>query len=353
MNQFNSLTITGFDHVEFAVDALEPAVQLHKRMGFFQVGKREIRERGLTTIALSQGNARIFLSQSSDPNDPISQFVSRHGSGIYNVAFSCQNAHEAFERTLQRGAIPVGPPKSNQKDFGKTDSASIKAFGDVIHSFITRQGRLLGEGFDEPFESPASLLGITEIDHLTSNVEKGELNHWANWYEQVFGLENTRFFDIKTERTGLYSKVMESPGHLVKLPLNEPTDSKSQIQEFLNVNHGPGIQHLALLTPRILDTVPQLNKSGIPFLEGPPDTYYEAVPTRVPHLKEDLKTLQDHSILVDGDQTGYLLQIFSQNLIGPFFYEVIQREGNQGFGEGNFGALFEAIERDQIRRGVL
>lgn len=353
MNPYDSLKIKGFDHIEFAVDNLEKTILLHKKLGFLQIGIREARERGLTSVMMAQGNARILLSKSTVSTDPVYQFVSNHGEGIFNVALQCENSHAAFEQTVQRGALPFGSPRTIQKEMGKIETAAIRAFGDVIHTFVSREGSLLAEGFNEPVQIPKSALGIIEIDHITSNVEKGKLETWAKWYENIFGLMNTRFFDIRTEKTGLLSKVMESPDHRVKIPLNEPTNPKSQIQEFLNVNHGPGIQHLALLTNDILLTVPHLQTSDIQFLEGPPSAYYEAITQRVPHVSEDLKTIQDLSILVDGDPSGYLLQIFTQNVVGPFFYEVIQRKGNQGFGEGNFTALFEAIERDQIRRGVL
>jgi len=353
MTPFETLKLSGFDHIEFAVDNLEEAIQLHQRLGFSVLWACEMRERALKSVALGQGNARILLSQSSAPQDPISLFVKAHGSGIFNVAFRCENAHSAFEQTVHRGAKPFSSPKLLQKDYGKLETASISAFGHVIHSFVSREGAFFLEGFDSPLVSPASELGITEIDHITSNVEMGKLDDWAKWYETVFGFGVTRFFDIRTSRTGLLSKVMESPDHVLKMPLNEPTNTTSQIQEFLDVNHVPGIQHLALLTQDILKTVPQLKQADLQFLEGPPHTYYEAIPGRVPGVREDLKRLEDLSILIDGDTSGYLLQIFTQNLVGPFFYEVIQRCGNQGFGEGNFGALFEAIERDQIRRGVL
>jgi 4-hydroxyphenylpyruvate dioxygenase len=353
MNTFDSLKISGFDYVEFAVDDLDKAIALHSRLGFSKVAFREMRERGLTSVAMAQNDAWVVLSHSTVNEDPVARFVTSHGSGIYNVALRCENAHSAFEQTVNRGALPAESPKLFTKDFGTLETASIKAFGNVIHTFVSRKGKLLAEGFETPFSAPASSIGICEIDHITSNVEKGKLDEWSSWYQKIFGLESTRFFDIKTERTGLLSKVMESPSHNIKMPLNEPTNPSSQIQEFLDINHGPGIQHLALLTNDILLTVPQLRKSDIQFLEGPPLTYYEDIPRRVANVSEDLERIRELSILVDGDSSGYLLQIFTQNMVGPFFYEVIQRKGNQGFGEGNFGALFEAIERDQIRRGVL
>ncbi|NBX93760.1 MAG: 4-hydroxyphenylpyruvate dioxygenase [Proteobacteria bacterium] len=353
MNTFSSLGISGVDFIEFAVADLEAAITLHRRMGFSKVGMREIRERGLTSVAMAQGRAVIVLSCSTQSQDPVARFVSTHGEGVFNVALRTENAHAAFEITVNRGATPVDSPKLFKKDFGSLETASIKAFGDVIHTFVSREGTLLSEGFESPVILKPSEIGITEIDHITSNVEKGKLDDWADWYQKIFGLEVTRFFDVKTERTGLLSKVMESPGHALKLPLNEPTNPTSQIQEFLDINHGPGIQHVALLTENILTTVPAWRNENIAFLEGPPLTYYEDLSKRVHNVTEDREQLRALSILVDGDSSGYLLQLFTQNLVGPFFYEIIQRKGNRGFGEGNFNALFQAIERDQERRGVL
>ncbi len=352
MSDFSALKISGFDHIEFAVNDLEKSVELYKHLGFDRGGSREILERKLKSILLVQNDIRILLSHSTDPADPVAKFLAKHGEGVMNVAFRCENVVSAFEIALSRGAKVASPPKAYRKDFGSVEQASIKAFGDVWHSFISREGNLFAEGFNTPLLVENNGFGLQKIDHLTTNVDQGTIKEWVGFYETIFGLENTKFFDIHTERTGLYSYVMVSPDGVIKMPVNEPTEAASQIQEFLNVNHGPGIQHVALATSHIVDSLSQLRAEKIEFLSVP-HTYYEAVPRRVPNVSEDIDELERHQVLVDGDKNGYLLQIFTKNMVGPLFYEVIQRKGNDGFGEGNFGALFEAIERDQIERGVL
>ncbi len=352
MTDFDALKIIGFDYVEFAVGDLDKALSLYLHMGFEKAGIREIHERKLRSYRVVQNDINIILSHSTDPKDPVARFHHSHGDGIMSVAFLCEDAVSALEIAVSRGAEVVESPRSYQKDFGSVTQASIKAFGDVRHTFISRRGNLFAEGFDVPHKVTSRGFGLMGIDHVTNNVAKGEMENWAKYYEQIFGLRNTRFFDIHTQRTGLYSKVMESPNGVIKMPVNEPTEEASQIQEFLDMNHGAGVQHLALTTNNIVETLVKLKREGLDFLSVP-RTYYDAVPKRVPNIKENLNELADLDILVDGSEKGYLLQIFTKNVVGPFFYEVIQRRGDNGFGEGNFTALFEAIERDQIARGVL
>lgn len=353
MSHFDALKIRDFDHLEFAVADLDRAAELYLRMGFEKASTRSIRERQLRSYLMVQNGIYIVLSHSTKAGDPVHNFVKSHGDGVISVAFRCEDAVSALEVALNRGAELAQSPKSYQKDAGKVEQAAIKTFGDVIHTFVSRQGTLFLEGFDLAVKPQNRGVGLTRIDHITSNVERGKREQWTKYYENVFGLENTRFFDIHTKRTGLYSTVMQSPNRTIKMPFNEPTDEASQIQEFIDVNHGPGIQHVALATSDIFSTMRPLRREGIKFLDAPPQTYYEAIPTRVKNVTENLNELADLGLLVDGDDKGYLLQIFTQNVVGPFFYEVIQRKGNDGFGEGNFTALFESIERDQIRRGVL
>jgi len=352
MPEFNALGIIDFDHLEFAVRDLEEAAKLYIKLGFEKIGTREVLERKLNSVLMGQNDIRILLSHSSDSIDPVSRYVIKHGDGVCNVAFLCQNAFSAFEVALSRGAEPSETPKGYKKDFGSVDVASIKAFGDVTHSFVARTGGLFGEGFDSAARQAPSGKGLLRIDHITTNVEKGHIKDWVGFYERVFGLKNTRFFDIHTERSGLYSYVMQSPNGIIKMPFNEPTEQASQIQEFIDIHHGPGVQHVALSTSDIVDSLTELRESTLSFLSTP-DAYYEALPTRLPNLEENIADLRTLGILADGDTKGYLLQIFTQNVVGPFFYEIIQRKGNDGFGEGNFTALFEAIERDQMKRGVM
>jgi 4-hydroxyphenylpyruvate dioxygenase len=353
MPSYKDLGIADFDHLEFAVSNMDQSVRLYESLGFEKVGSREIRARGLTSSLMAQNDIHILLSHSTRDSDPVAQYVARHGDGVFNLAFRCADAVSAVEIAGHRGAQIIEPPISMEKDFGSVSQASIAAFGDVRHTFISRKGALFAEGFEVPVRPAPIGLGLKRIDHVTTNVEKGQLANWSAFYEAIFGLENTRFFDIQTDKTGLYSKVMQSPDRVIKMPVNEPGSGANQIQEFINVNHGPGIQHIALETPAIVQTIRQLKALGVGFLDAPPETYYEAVVSRVPGLKENLTELQELAILIDGSDKGYLLQIFTQNLVGPCFYEVIQRAGDDGFGEGNFRSLFEAIERDQIRRGVL
>ncbi len=353
MPSYKDLGIADFDHLEFAVSNMEQSVRLYESLGFEKVGGREIRARGLTSSLMAQNDIHILLSHSTRDTDPVAQYVARHGDGVFNLAFRCSDAVSAVEIAGHRGAQIVEPPIAMQKDFGSVAQASIAAFGDVRHTFISRQGALFAEGFETPTRPAPIGFGLQRIDHVTTNVEKGQLAGWASFYENIFGLENTRFFDIHTDKTGLYSRVMQSPDRVIKMPVNEPGSGTNQIQEFINVHHGPGIQHIALETPSIVHSLRQLKSRGLAFLDAPPATYYEAVAARMPGLQESLAELQELAILIDGSDKGYLLQIFTQNLVGPSFYEVIQRAGDDGFGEGNFRALFEAIERDQIRRGVL
>jgi 4-hydroxyphenylpyruvate dioxygenase len=353
MAEYKELQILNFDHIEFAVANLEEAVRLYEKMGFSVRGHREILERGLHSILMGQNDTAILLSHSTREIDPVAQYVQKHGDGVCNIAFRCQDAFSAIEKLTLRGARVLEPPRTFQKDFGTVQQATIAAFGEVRHSFVSRQGDLFLEGFEAPLLPATRGLGLKRIDHITTNVEKGQLDTWSEFYERVFGLENTRFFDIHTEKTGLYSKVMQSPDRVIKMPVNEPGAGANQIQEFLDVNHGAGVQHIALETDSILSSVKLLSDAGVPFLEAPPATYYGAIRQRIGGLRENLESLQSLGILVDGTDKGYLLQIFTQNLVGPFFYEAIQRCGDDGFGEGNFKALFEAIEQNQIQRGVL
>lgn len=353
MPGYKDLGITDFDHVEFAVANIETSAPLFESWGFEKIGEAEIRARGLKTALMAQNDIRILLSHSSQDRDPVAQYVAKHGDGICNVAFRCNDAFSAVEIATNRGAQIAEPPRAMEKDFGNVQQASIAAFGDVRHTFISRKGALFAEGFETPFRPAPIGYGLKRIDHITTNVERGQLATWCSFYEKVFGLQVTRTFDIHTDKTGLYSQVLQSPDRVIKLPVNEPAAGANQIQEFIDVNHGAGVQHLALETPSILTTLRQLKSKAIAFLDAPLHTYYEMVGTRVPGIAEPLAELEPLGILADGSDKGYLLQIFSQNVVGPFFFEVIQRAGDDGFGEGNFRALFEAIERDQIKRGVL
>jgi 4-hydroxyphenylpyruvate dioxygenase len=352
MGIYESYKFKEFDHLEYAVGDLDKTTAVFLNLGFEKVASREIRERQLQSFLLQQGGINIVLSKSTLATDPVASYVATHGDGICSVGLRVEDAVSALELAVGRGAEVAESPMSFQKDYGTLDKTAIKVFGDVRYTFVSREGNLFLEGFETPVKPQGKGYGLQRIDHVTNNVENGKRQYWADWFKKVFGFIDTRYFDIKGARTGLYSTVMQSPDGLIKMPFNEPTEGASQIQEFLDIHHGPGIQHVALSTETILESVAGLRKAGFRFLEVP-QTYYEAVPKRVPYMKEELAEVAALNVLVDGNKEGYLLQIFTQTLIGPFFFEVIQRRGNDGFGEGNFTALFEAMEADQIRRGVL
>lgn len=352
MSLFDSLKLIDFDYLEYAVADLDKTGAGCVELGFEKAGTRAILERKLRSHLYVQNDIRIVLSNSEDPKDPVARYTAAHGDGVIDVALRCEAVVPTLEALLSRGAQLAEPPRGYRRDFGAIECATIKTFGDLRHTLISREGNLFAQGFDEPMLCSNEGFGLQRIDHITSNVEKGKLKEAVSFYEKVFGFRNTRFFDIHTERTGLYSYVMESPNGVLKMPFNEPTEAESQIQEFLDVHHGPGIQHVAFLTSSILPSLKHLRKEHVEFL-AVPDTYYDELLERVPGIEERLSDLKAAGVLADGDAKGYILQIFTENRMGPFFYEVIQRKGHSGFGEGNFKALFEAIERDQLRRGTL
>ncbi len=355
----------GFDHVEYVLNDVRPMAQVFERLGFEKIGERRSFE-GTQTTAYAQGRVRILLTQ-EDRSSPSSngkeseplRFLKKHAEGICVLAIEVKDATRAFEETVKKGARPAREPQSWKTPEGTVIRSEVWTPGDVRYAFIERHSAsdsqksapLDLELKVNRLESP-SPFGIQTIDHLTNNVGMGQMDEWVEYYKKIFGFIVTRHFDIRTNRTGLLSEVVESPDHRIKVPINEPTEKESQVQEFVDRMKGAGVQHLALLTSDIQDSLRKMRQQNFKFLTVP-HTYYEAVPTRVPGVTERLSDLEELGILLDGDQSGYLLQIFSEEILGPFFFEYIQRKGNKGFGEGNFRALFEAIERDQIRRGVL
>jgi 4-hydroxyphenylpyruvate dioxygenase len=354
----------GFDHVEFIVNDIAKHARTYERMGFEKIGSRHLQDKGLKSELWAQGFVRILLTQSdgssvAEKQDSV-KFLRAQAEGICVLAVDVDDATAAFKETVARGAKPAMEPKTFESPKGKVTRSEIWTPGLVRYAFIERHapGQSRGEPalFDESLvaarlESP-SPQGIRVIDHLTNNVSIGELGKWKDWYAKVFDFVVTRHFHITTGRTGLNSDVVQSADHRIKVPINEATEPASQVQEFCNRMKGPGVQHLALLTTDIVSTLIDLKKKDFKFLTVP-HSYYEVVPKRVPGVTEDLSELERHGILLDGEGEGYLLQIFSEEVVGPFFFEYIQRKGNKGFGEGNFKALFEAIERDQVKRGVL
>jgi 4-hydroxyphenylpyruvate dioxygenase len=345
-NLDNPLGLDGIEFVEYASPDPAALEQMFFKFGFQKIGQHK--RKAVTLYRQSHINFII----NNEPGTFAAKFAKQHGPSICATGFRVKSAQRAFELAVQRGATPI-----ETKNVPESHSfPAIYGVGDCAIYFVDRYRAPVH--FDDDFRYLQPELfprgkGMTVIDHLTNNVPKGELDKWVDFYTKIFNFHEVRKFDIKGQMTGLTSKAMRSPCRKITIPINEPTEGKSQIQEYLDEYHGSGIQHLAMLTGDILQTVRQLKDTGIDFLDRAPDTYYEDIPGRVPNVTEDMQTVKDLSVLVDGDNTGYLLQIFSKNLIGPIFFEIIQRKGHQGFGDGNFQALFEAIERDQKRRGYL
>lgn len=352
----------GFDHVEFVVKEFADHRSMYERMGFEKIGERSLPERGIESEVWAQGFIRIMLTRvigAAGEKEQAARFWNAHGDGVCVLALDVPDASVAFEEAVGRGARPALEPVTYEGEHGRVVRAEIWTPEDVRYAFIQRHApggedstALFDEGLDVARLKSPSPLGFQLIDHLTNNIPIGAMDTWRSWYKDIFGFIETREFNISTGRTGLLSYVVESPCGKIKVPINEATEPESQVQEFVDRFKGAGVQHLALLTTDIMGAVSHMGKNDYEFLKVP-HTYYEAVPTRVPNVEENLEELEKLQILLDGDDTGYLLQIFTAETVGPFFFEVIQRKGNRGFGEGNFKALFEAIERDQVDRGVL
>lgn len=355
----------GFDHVEFVVEKMAPHAERYRRMGFEKIGSRADLKKGQRTEAWAQGLIRILVTEvgpESDSMDHNTRFFRKHGDGVSVLALEVENAEKAFLETTRKGARSAMEPKRIETPQGTVTRAEIFTPADLRFAFIERhlpkggstasQALLDHDLVAKRLESPSPLF-LRQIDHLTNNVNMGDTKTWVDYYTQVFDFTVTRHFDINTGRTGLTSEVVQSRDFKIKVPINEATEPKSQVQEFYDRFHGVGVQHLAFATTDIISTLKAIRGENLFKLLSVPSTYYEMVPKRVPQFTENLKELEELGILLDGEGGGYLLQIFTEELVGPFFLEFIQRKGNEGFGEGNFKALFEAIERDQIRRGVL
>jgi 4-hydroxyphenylpyruvate dioxygenase len=300
-------------------------------------------------------------------DSPIGEHVKKHGDGVKVVALWVEDARSAYEETIKRGARSFQEPIVEKDEHGETVRAGIYTYGETVHMFVERKNYngLFLPGF-QAWESDynPSPVGLKFIDHMVGNVGWGEMDTWVKWYEDVMGFVNFLSFDdkqIHTEYSALMSKVMSNGNGRIKFPINEPAEGKkrSQIEEYLDFYEGPGVQHIAVATDDIISTVAQLRARGIEFLPPPPQAYYDEIPARLGEhmniMKEDIKELQKLSILVDADEEGYLLQIFTKPVEDrpTLFFEIIQRMGAKGFGAGNFKALFESIEREQALRGTL
>jgi 4-hydroxyphenylpyruvate dioxygenase len=352
MNENNPIGIKAIDHLEFCCDTLTtPTRKLFHGLGFSCGQTNEHLE------LFEQGQIRFLLNANSKPTEHARKYFNQHGEGVSKMSFLVDDVERSLEVALKRGAELAVDLVVNETEHGLIKTASIKGFGDVLNEFVQRPSQIFRAGFQQvenDTEARALKVRVSRIDHLTNNVPKGEMDHWVDFYKRVYGFVETRYFDIKGKKTGLNSKVVQLQDNSVIIPINEPEveNGKSQIQEFLDRHHGAGVQHIALMTPDIIQTISELQAREFRFLKVPP-TYYEDIPKRGLNVTEDIKTLERLQLLVDGDNEGYLLQIFSDTYIGPLFFEYIQRKNHWGFGEGNFQALFDAIERDQMQRGYL
>jgi 4-hydroxyphenylpyruvate dioxygenase len=365
----DALPLRRIDHVRFFVGNARQSAYFYRNAFGFDVVAYEGLETGVKHEAgyvLRQGEITFVLTSSLRANDPDNMRLMFHGDGVKDIAFEVEDVHHAFDYTIRQGAIGVVAPARQEDDYGAFEYATIRAYGDTTHTFLNRDNYrgVFAPGF-EPLDperySPTTFhsVGLKAIDHIVANVEEGKMEEWVRWYERVLGFKQLIHFDdkdISTEYTALMSKVMQNGTGRIKFPINEPAKAKrrSQIDEYLQFYGGPGVQHIALATGNIIETVKAMRANDVSFLRVP-NTYYDMLPDRVGKISEDMKALAELGILVDRDDEGYLLQIFTKPVEDrpTLFFEVIQRRGSRSFGKGNFKALFEAIEHEQELRGTL
>jgi 4-hydroxyphenylpyruvate dioxygenase len=359
----NPLRLKSIHHVEFWVGNARQAAYFYRRgFGFSETAYAglETGQRDHTSYLLTQGKIRFLLTTPMTPEQPASEHLRCHGDGVRDIAFHVDDADRAFEEAVRRGAQPAVEPRELRDEHGAVRHAAIHTYGDTIHSFISYQdyrGPFL-PGFAAR-DVPGNDIGLLRVDHIVGNVELGRMNEWAAWYSRILGFDRFISFDdkdISTEYSALMSVVMSDDSQAIKFPINEPAPGrrKSQIDEYLEYYRGPGVQHVALLSRDIAETVSRLRDNGVGFLRVP-DSYYASLSQRVGEIAESIDTLKDLAILVDRDEEGYLLQLFTRPVEDrpTLFFEIIERKGSRGFGKGNFRALFEAIEREQAARGNL
>ncbi|MBS1979467.1 MAG: 4-hydroxyphenylpyruvate dioxygenase [Bacteroidetes bacterium] len=364
-NKQDFLPINGTDYIEFYVgNARQAALYYQHCFGFSLVAYAgpETGVRDRASYVLQQGKIRFVLTTSMQPDTEISEHVSRHGDGVKVLALWVDDAVKSFSETVSRGAQPASPPQTLKDEFGEVVISSIHTYGETLHTFVERKnykGAFL-PGFRRVTSdfNPTSI-GLEYVDHCVGNVELGKMNYWVEFYEKVMGFSLLLTFDdkdISTEYSALMSKVVSNGNGYIKFPINEPASGKkkSQIEEYLDYYKSAGVQHIAIATKDIIHTVSELRRRGVEFLRVP-DTYYDDVMDRVGRIDEDLKELKKLNILIDRDEEGYLLQIFSKPILDrpTLFFEIIERNGARSFGKGNFKALFESIEREQALRGNL
>lgn len=360
------LPINGTDFIEYYVGNAKQAAHFFKTAFGFQSEAYAGPETGMrdrASYVLKQNKIRLVLTSALRSDHPISEHVRKHGDGIKILALWVEDAYKSYEETIKRGAKSYQEPRTMKDEFGEVRTAGIYTYGETVHLFVERKN--YNGPFMPGYEKWESTYNPTEtgllyVDHCVGNVGWNRMNEAVQWYQDVMGFVNILSFDdkqINTEYSALMSKVMSNGNGYVKFPINEPAEGKkkSQIEEYLEFYEGEGVQHAALETKDILKTVKALKERGVEFLSAPPEAYYEMLPERIGEIKEDLDAIQELGILVDRDEEGYLLQIFTKPIQDrpTFFFEIIQRRGAQSFGAGNFKALFEAIEREQERRGNL
>ncbi|WP_417264794.1 4-hydroxyphenylpyruvate dioxygenase [Brumimicrobium sp.] len=364
------LPLLGTDYVEFYVGNAKQAAHFYKTAFGFQSHAYAGLETGVkdrASYVLKQDKIRIVLTTALKSDSPIGEHVKKHGDGVKIVALWVDDARKSYEETIKRGAKSYMEPTVEKDEHGEVVRAGIYTYGETVHMFVERKnykGEFLPGYVKWESDYNPEPVGLKFIDHMVGNVGWNEMNTWVKWYEDVMGFVNFLSFDdkqITTEYSALMSKVMSNGNGRIKFPINEPAEGKkkSQIEEYLDFYEGPGVQHIAVATDDILKTVAEMRSRGVEFLSTPPKTYYEDVPVRLDKhnhkLQEDINKLMELGIMIDADEEGYLLQIFTKPVEDrpTLFFEVIQRMGAKGFGAGNFKALFESIEREQELRGTL
>lgn len=359
----NPLGLKRLHHAEFWVGNAKQAAHFYRKsFGFSQTAYAglETGRRDAASYVLQQNQVRFIITTALQSDSPIAKFVARHGDGVRDLAFEVEDATKAHDEAVRRGAKSVLAPEDWSDEHGRARRSAIATYGDTVHSFLELAdypGPFLPGYREERIDEPDA--GLLIIDHCVGNVELGKMDEWADFYHDVLGFTRYMSFDdkdISTDYTALQSVVMSSDGASLKMPINEPAPGKmkSQIEEYLDFNETPGVQHIALLSKDIRKSIADLRSRGVEFLRVP-DTYYEALPDRVGEIDEDFESIQELGILVDRDPDGYLLQLFTKPLEDrpTLFFEIIQRKGSRGFGKGNFKALFVSIEEEQRLRGTL
>ena len=364
------LPLLGTDYVEFYVGNAKQSAHYYKTTFGYQSLAYAGLETGVkdrTSYVLAQDKIRLVLTTPLNENSPINDHLRKHGDGVKVVALWVEDATSAYNETIKRGARSFMEPITESDEFGEVVRSGIYTYGDTVHVFVERKnykGTFLPGYKEWKSDYNPEPTGLKYIDHMVGNVGWNEMNTWVKFYEDVMGFVNFLSFDdkqIHTEYSALMSKVMSNGNGRIKFPINEPAEGKkrSQIEEYLDFYGGPGVQHIAIATDDIIKTVSQLRARGIEFLSAPPSEYYKAIPERLGEhmdmMKEDISKIEELAIMVDADEDGYLLQIFTkpQQDRPTLFFEIIQRMGAKGFGAGNFKALFESIEREQAKRGTL